>query len=322
MHDVAESFKLPLENPVLIFALVLFIILFGPLVLNRLRIPPIIGLIIAGAIIGPNGFHVLSRDAAIVLFGTVGLLYIMFLAGLEIDMQEFRKNKYRSFLFGLLTFLVPMAVGAAASIWILGFDMNTSLLVASMFASHTLIAYPIASRFGLTKNPAVNITVGGTIIADTLALLVLAVVVDSVKGDLDQSFWIELGVSLVVFSLIVMGLLPLLARWFFKNEDDSISQYIFVLGTVFLSAFLAEVAGVEPLIGAFAAGLALNRLIPRTSPLMNRIEFVGNALFIPFFLIGVGMLVNFRVFIESLDTLTVAVVMTIIAVSMMAMGRG
>ncbi len=313
MHGVAESFKLPLENPVLIFALVLFIILFGPLVLNRLRIPPIIGLIIAGAVIGPNGFQVLSRDASIVLFGTVGLLYIMFLAGLEIDMQEFRKNKYRSLVFGLLTFLIPMGAGALAGVYVLDFSLNTALLVASMFASHTLIAYPIASRFGLTKNRSVNITVGGTIIADTLALLVLAVVVDSVKGELDQSFWIRLGVSLAVFAAVVMGLFPLLARWFFKNESDSISQYIFVLGLVFLSAFLAELAGVEPIIGAFAAGVALNRLIPRTSPLMNRVEFVGNALFIPFFLIGVGMLVDFRVFIQNVDTINVALVMTVVA---------
>lgn len=313
MHDLLEHFKLPLENPVLIFALVLFVILFGPLVLQRLRIPPIIGLLIAGALIGPRGFNLMQRDASIVLFGTVGLLYIMFLAGLEIDMREFRKNRNRSLIFGLLTFAIPLGIGAAAGIYLLDFSLNTALLVASMFASHTLIAYPIASRFGLTKNASVNITVGGTIIADTLALLVLAVVVDSVQGELTQAFWIRLGVSLAVFTAVVVFLFPVLARWFFKREEDSISQYTFVLGVVFLSAFLAELAGVEPIIGAFAAGVALNRLIPHTSPLMNRIEFVGNALFIPFFLIGVGMLVDVRVFFQSVDTIEVAAVMTIVA---------
>ncbi len=307
------TLKLPLENPVLIFSLVLFIILFGPLVLNRLKIPPIIGLIIAGIVIGPNGFNLMLRDASIVLFGTVGLLYIMFLAGLEIDMQEFKKNKYRSLIFGLLTFLIPMGIGWAVSYYYLEYSMNSSILLASMYASHTLIAYPIASRFGVIKNRAVNITVGGTIITDTLALLVLAVIVGMQYGEVGPAFWTRLGVSLAIFTIIVMWGFPWVARWFFKKEGDSISQYIFVLATVFLAAFLAELAGVEAIIGAFAAGLALNRLIPRSSPLMNRIEFVGNALFIPFFLIGVGMLVDHRVFFKGTETLKVAATMTIVA---------
>ncbi len=313
MRDVLEHFKLPLENPVLIFALVLFVILFGPLVLQRLRIPPIIGLLIAGALIGPHGFNVMLRDASIVLFGTVGLLYIMFLAGLEIDLEEFKKNRYRSLAFGLLTFCVPMLVGVLTSQHLLGYRLDSSILLASMYASHTLLAYPIASRFGVTKNVAVNITVGGTIITDTLALLVLAVIVGMVRGEIGQAFWVRMGVSLAVFAALVFGLVPLVARWFFKNEEDSISQFLFVLGVVFLVAFLAELAGVEPIIGAFAAGLALNRLIPRRSPLMNRIEFVGNALFIPFFLIGVGMLVDFQVFVKGFETIKVALVMTSVA---------
>ncbi|MDX9751681.1 MAG: cation:proton antiporter, partial [Flavobacteriales bacterium] len=307
------TLTLPLKNPVLIFSLVLFIILFGPLVLNRFKIPPIIGLIIAGAIIGPNALHLLDRDASILLFGTVGLLYLMFLAGLEIDMQEFKKNKYRSMLFGMYTFLIPMGIGTWVGLHFLKFPLYSSILLASIFSSHTLIAYPIASRFGVIKNRAVNITVGGTIITDTLALLVLAVIVGMVQGDVGQAFWVRLGVSLAIFTAIVMVVFPLLARWFFKRESDNISQYIFVLALVFLAAFLAEVAGVEAIIGAFAAGLALNRLIPHTSPLMNRIEFVGNALFIPFFLIGVGMLVDYRVFFTDAETLKVAATMTIVA---------
>ncbi|WP_194778228.1 cation:proton antiporter [Pararhodonellum marinum] len=307
------SFSLPLENPVLIFSVILFIILFAPILLNKIKIPQLIGLIIAGAILGPNGFHILERDSSVILFGTVGLLYIMFLAGLEIDMADFKKNSGKSVVFGLYTFLIPMILGTAVGIYVLGFGVPTSVLLASMFASHTLIAYPIISKMGVIKNKAVNITVGGTMITDTLALLVLAVIAGMYKGELTNDFWIRLGVSVTIFALVVSLLFPLVGRWFFKRNNDSISQYIFVLGLVFLGAFLAEAAGIEAIIGAFLAGLALNRLIPHTSPLMNRIDFVGNALFIPFFLIGVGMLIDYRVFFNDLETIVVAVVMTVVA---------
>jgi len=306
-------FSLPLDNPVLIFSLILFIILFAPLLLNRFKIPQLIGLIIAGAVIGPYGFHLMERDSSVVLFGTVGLLYLMFLAGLEIDLGDFKKNKNKSILFGLITFTIPMILGSLAGFFLLEFNLITSILLASLLASHTLIAYPIVSKLGIAKNKAVNITVGGTMITDTLALLVLAVISGMSTGEINNAFWIRLGVSVIVFGLVVTLIFPLLGRWFFKKYEDSISQYIFVLALVFLGAFLAEAAGIEAIIGAFLAGLALNRLIPHTSPLMNRIEFVGNALFIPFFLIGVGMLVDLRVFFLDLNTLYVAVVMTSVA---------
>lgn len=307
------DFSLPLASPIIIFAILLFIILFAPLALNKLRIPQLIGLIIAGAIIGPNGFNILERDSSIQLFGMVGLLYIMFLAGLEIDLADFKKNSSKSVVFGLFTFLIPMILGVTAGIYFLNFDLMASILLASMFASHTLIAYPIISKLGVAKNKAVNITVGGTMITDTLALLVLAVIAGMAKGELNNEFWIRLSISIVIFALIVTLVFPLVARWFFKKNDDNISQYIFVLGLVFLGALLAEIAGIEGIIGAFLAGLALNRLIPHTSPLMNRIEFVGNALFIPFFLIGVGMLIDYRVFFSDVQTIIVAVTMTVVA---------
>lgn len=307
------NFSLPLQNPVLKFSIILFIILFAPLLLNKIRVPQLIGLIIAGAIVGPNGFHLLERESSVVLFGTVGLLYIMFLAGLEIDLGDFKKNKNKSIVFGLYTFLIPMTLGTLGGLYILKFNVMTSVLLASMFASHTLIAYPLISKLGIAKNKAVNITVGGTMITDTLALLVLAVIAGMAVGEITNDFWIRLGVSMVIFAAIVIVVFPLVGRWFFKNYEDNISQYIFVLGLVFLASFLAEAAGVEAIIGAFLAGLALNRLIPHTSPLMNRIEFVGNALFIPFFLIGVGMLIDFRVFFVDVQTIFVAVVMTVIA---------
>jgi Kef-type K+ transport system membrane component KefB/nucleotide-binding universal stress UspA family protein len=309
-----SEFTLPLKDPVLLFSLILFIILFAPILLNKIKIPHLIGLIIAGAIIGPNGLNIMLRDSSIVLFGTVGLLYIMFLAGLEIDMGDFIKNSKKSLYFGLLTFLIPMTLGTTAGIYVLNYSIPTSVLLASMFASHTLIAYPLVSKFGVAKNKAVNITVGGTVITDTLALLVLAVIVGMSTGEITNGFWLRLSISVLVFGAFVMLVFPIIGRWFFKRFEDNISQYIFVLGMVFLGSFLAELAGVEAIIGAFLAGLALNRLIPHTSPLMNRIEFVGNALFIPFFLIGVGMLIDFKVFFEDLETIKVAAIMTLIAI--------
>lgn len=307
------NFNTPWQNPVLIFSSILFIILFAPLILNKLKIPQIIGLIIAGAVIGPFGVNLLERDSSVILFGTVGLLYIMFLAGLEIDLADFKKNSKKSLIFGMLTFSIPMILGILAGFYLLDFSLQTSILLASMFASHTLIAYPIISKMGVAKNKAVNITVGGTMITDTLALLVLAVIVGMSKGEIGSEFWFRLVISFLVFASIVWFVFPIMARWFFTKFDDNISQYIFVLAMVFLAAFLAEAAGIEAIIGAFLAGLALNRLIPHTSALMNRIEFVGNALFIPFFLIGVGMLINFRVFFEGWETIIVAMTMTIVA---------
>jgi Kef-type K+ transport system membrane component KefB len=304
---------LPLTQPVLKFLVILIIILFSPILLNKIKIPPILGLIIAGVIIGPNGINLLTRDSSIILSGTAGLLYIMFLAGLEIDLAEFKKNSLKSLLFGMYTFLIPMLLGTLVGIYILNFSVVTSVLLASMFASHTLIAYPILSKLNVTKNRAVNVAVGGTMITDTLALLVLAVIVGMTTGEVNSGFWIRLSISMTVFALTVMFLFPVIARWFLKRFNDNILQYIFVLIMVFMGAALAELAGSEAIIGAFLAGLSLNRLIPSTSPLMNRIEFVGNAIFIPFFLIGVGMLVDYRAFFSGFETLKVALVMTVVA---------
>jgi Kef-type K+ transport system membrane component KefB/nucleotide-binding universal stress UspA family protein len=309
------NFELPLRNPVIIFSLVLFIILFSPILFNKIKVPPIIGLIVAGIIIGPYGLNLLLRDSSIVLFGTVGLQYIMFTAGLEIDMEEFKKNQFKSLVFGLYTFLTPMIIGTVAAYYILGFNIPAAILLSSMFATHTLLAYPITSRYGINRIRAVTLTIGGTIITDVLALLVLAAIVGMYKGDISSAFWIQLAISSLIFAAIVFFIFPLIARWFFKNFDDNISQYIFVLAIVFLGCFLAEVAGLEAIIGAFLSGLAINRFIPHTSPLMNRIDFVGNALFIPFFLISVGMLVDFSVLFKGFGALKVAAVMIVMAVA-------
>lgn len=309
-----QHLTLPIEDPVLKFLLELIIILSAPLLLNKIKVPHLLGLIIAGAIVGPNGYNLLSRDSSVVVTGTTGLLYIMFLAGLEIDMGDFKKNKWKSIGFSAYTFAVPFVLGLLAGLYILQFNLLTAVLFASLFSSHTLIAYPLVSKLGIAKNLAVNVTVGGTMVTDVLSLLVLAVVVGMTQGSVGTGFWIQLSVSMLIFSGIVLLLFPLVARWFFKNVEDKISQYIFVLVVIYLAALAAELAGVEAIIGAFFAGLALNRLIPHSSSLMNRIEFVGNAIFIPFFLISVGMLIDFKVFFKSWETIGVAAVMMVCSI--------
>lgn len=314
-HFINE-FDLPLKNPVLVFSLVLFIILLSPILLRRLNIPGIIGLIISGVIIGPHGFNILEKNSAVDLFSTIGLLYIMFIAGLELDLNEFRANRNKSLVFGLFTFIIPLAIGYPVCYYLLQYDFNASFLTASMFATHTLVAYPIVSKLGVSKNQAVAITVGGTILTDTAVLIILAVIIGKSKGSLSQEFWIRLGISLVVFSVIMFVLIPRIAKWFFqKLQSEKHSQYIFVLSVVFFAAFLAEVAGVEAIIGAFVAGLALNKLIPHSSALMNRIEFIGNSLFIPFFLISVGMLVDVSVLLSGPMAWIIAGTLSIVALT-------
>ena len=300
---------LPLEDPILKFLLILVIILAAPLILNKLKIPYLLGLIIAGAVIGPHGLNLVLRDSSIILSGTAGLLYIMFLSGLDMDMSDFRRNSWRSLVFGLYTFCVPLGLGILAGYYVMGFPLYSSILLAGLFASQTLVAYPIVSKLGIARDKAVTIAVGGTVITDTLALLLLTVIVGMATGNVDDMFWWRLGASVLLCIVIIVFLFPLLAHWFFKQVSDSVSQYIFVLAMVFLGAFFAQLAGLEPIIGAFLSGMALNRLIPRTSPLMNRVEFVGNAIFIPFFLIGVGMLIDYRAFFRDWESIEVAAIM-------------
>src|SRR4030095_17039357 len=305
--------KFPLQEPVPIFAIVLFIILLAPVLLRKLRIPSIIGLILAGMAIGDHGFNIVAKGS-IDLFGTAGLLYIMFLAGLELDMAEFKKNKYKSLVFGFFTFAIPLGLGFAVCYYILEFNLVATLLVSSMFATHTLVAYPLASRLGITKNEAVTVAVGGTIITDTAVLLILAVIAGSADGQLTGAFWLKLGVSFLLFAFGVLFTFPIIGRWFFKKiKDDQTTHFVFVLALVFLAAWLAELAGVEGIIGAFLAGLALNQLIPHTSALMNRVEFAGNAIFIPFFLISVGMIVDLRVLLKGPEAILIAGVLTLMA---------
>jgi Kef-type K+ transport system membrane component KefB len=302
---------LPITDPVLIVAVSAVIFLLAPLLMQRLRLPGLIGLILAGAVVGPNALNLLDRSSTIVLLGTVGLLYLMFMAGIEIDMQEFKRYRNRSIAFGAVTFFLPQTLGTVV-MTALGYDLRSSILIASMFASHTLVAYPIAMRFGITKNQAVITTVGGTIITDTAALLVLAVIAGSSESPANAAFWIRLSVGLSIYVALVLIGLPRLARWFFRSErTGAVAEYVFVFASLFVGAYLAEVAGVEALVGAFLVGLALNRLIPEQSVLANRIHFVGEAIFIPFFLISVGMLVDARVMFSGLRVWEVMIAMTV-----------
>lgn len=314
-EQILAEFSLPLSNPILVFSLILLIILLSPILLQKLKIPGIIGLIISGVIIGPYGFNIIANNSAIELFSTIGLLYIMFVAGLELNLAQFKINKYKSLTFGVFTFIFPLSIGFSLCYYLLGYNLDTSLLTASMFATHTLVAYPIVSKLGVTKNEAVAITVGGTIFTDTAVLLILAIIVGNSHGNLSQDFFIRLGISFVIFLFIMFFLIPRFARWFFqKLENEKHAHFIFSLAVLFFSAFLAEISGLEPIIGAFVAGLTLNPIIPKTSALMNRIEFSGNALFIPFFLISVGMIIDVGVIIQGWDATIVTVVLIIGAV--------
>lgn len=304
----------PVTDPTWIFFLVLIIILFAPMILGRLRIPHIIGMILAGVVVGKYGFNILERDSSFELFGKVGLYYIMFLAGLEMDMDDFKKNRTKGLIFGMFTFLIPMGLGIWSSMSMLDYGFLTSVLLASMYASHTLIAYPIISRYGLSRQRTVSITIGGTAVTVVLALMVLAVIGGMYKGeDVGGLFWVLLVAKVVLLFGLIIFLMPRISRWFFRTYEDAVMQFIFVLAMVFLGGGLMELVGMEGILGAFLAGLVLNRFVPHVSPLMNRLEFVGNALFIPYFLIGVGMIIDVRCLFTEGEALKVAVVMTVVA---------
>ncbi|WOD38859.1 cation:proton antiporter [Nodosilinea sp. E11] len=301
---------LPVEDPILIFGICMVVILATPLMFERFKLPGLIGPIVAGVVLGSSVLNVLERGQAIELLGNVGLLYIMFLSGLEINMSQFRKNRDRSFVFGVITFTIPQFAGMLIFHYLLGFDWIAAILIASMFASHTLVPYPIISRLGIMKNDAVVTTVGGTILTDTVALLVLVVVARAFEGELTTMFWVSLALAMAIYVAAVLYLLPPLARWFFRNvEDGGKSEFVFVLAVVFIGAYLARAVGTEAILGAFLVGLTLNRLIPERSRLMTRIQFFGEAFIIPFFLIFIGLLVDVSVLFSSLTAWIVMISM-------------
>ena len=303
MLNLSQYF--PITDPTLIFFVVLLMILLSPIIMGRLRIPHIIGMVLAGVIVGKYGLNILERDASFELFGRVGLYYIMFLAGLEMDMEGLKKNRTRVIVFGLLTFLVPFAMTYFMGVSLLSYTPLAALLLSAIMASNTLIAYPIVGRYGLTRHTSSTLSVGSSMMALFMALIVMASIVNSFQGEGGIGFWILFVVKFFVYSIGLILVIPRLTRWFLRRYSDAVMQFIFILAVVFLSAALSDAIGLEGIFGAFLSGLILNRFIPRVSPLMNRIEFTGNALFIPYFLIGVGMLINVRLLFQGTHILWV-----------------
>ena len=309
MPDLTQYF--PITNPSLIFLLVLVIILLAPIIMGKLRIPHIIGMVLAGVAIGQYGFNILVRDDSFELFGRVGLYYIMFLAALEMDVEGVKKNKGKLSLFGLLTFAVPFTLTFIMSEWLLGYPTIASLLLGCLMASNTLIAYPIVSRYGQQRKPSVALSVGASMLSLLVALVVLAALVASHNGQTGVLFWLWFVAKFVIYCGGLTLLIPKLTRWFLRRYSDAVMQFIFVMAMLFMSAVLSESIGLEGIFGAFLSGLILNRYIPHVSPLMNRIEFIGNALFIPYFLIGVGMLITVRLAFSDTGVLWVALAITL-----------
>ncbi|MBF1392043.1 MAG: cation:proton antiporter [Prevotella histicola] len=303
MFNLSQYF--PITDPTLIFFVVLLMILLSPIIMGRLRIPHIIGMVLAGVIVGKYGLNILERDASFELFGRVGLYYIMFLAGLEMDMEGLKKNRTRVIVFGLLTFLVPFAMTYFMGVSLLSYTPLAALLLSAIMASNTLIAYPIVGRYGLTRHTSSTLSVGSSMMALFMALIVMASIVNSFQGEGGIGFWVLFVVKFFVYSIGLILVIPRLTRWFLRRYSDAVMQFIFILAVVFLSAALSDAVGLEGIFGAFLSGLILNRFIPRVSPLMNRIEFTGNALFIPYFLIGVGMLINVRLLFQGTHILWV-----------------
>ena len=303
MFNLSQYF--PITDPTLIFFVVLLMILLSPIIMGRLRIPHIIGMVLAGVIVGKYGLNILERDASFELFGRVGLYYIMFLAGLEMDMEGLKKNRTRVIVFGLLTFLVPFAMTYFMGVSLLSYTPLAALLLSAIMASNTLIAYPIVGRYGLTRHTSSTLSVGSSMMALFMALIVMASIVNSFQGGAGIGFWVLFVVKFFVYSTGLILVIPRLTRWFLRRYSDAVMQFIFILAVVFLSAALSDAVGLEGIFGAFLSGLILNRFIPRVSPLMNRIEFTGNALFIPYFLIGVGMLINVRLLFQGTHILWV-----------------
>ena len=292
MLNLSQYF--PITDPTLIFFVVLLMILLSPIIMGRLRIPHIIGMVLAGVLVGKYGLNILGRDASFELFGRVGLYYIMFLAGLEMDMEGLKKNRNRVMVFGMLTFLVPFAMTYFMGVSLLGYIPLASLLLAAIMASNTLIAYPIVGRYGLTRHTSSTLSVGSSMMALFMALIVMASIVNSFHGNGGILFWLLFILKFVAYCVGLIMVIPRVTRWFLRRYSDAVMQFIFILAVVFLSAALSDAVGLEGIFGAFMSGLILNRFVPKVSPLMNRIEFTGNALFIPYFLIGVGMLINVR----------------------------
>lgn len=269
---------------------VLTLVLFVPILCKRLRFPQIAGLIVTGVLIGPGVLNILQVNPEIQFFSRMGLLFIMFFAGLGIDLEEMKRNKVWGIIFGILTFAVPWALCYFSCAWLLQLPARTSAILACIMGSHTLISYPIISRYGLARRKSVTISVAGALVAILLALIVYAVMM-STHGDAEfNPLWFILKIAIYITAVILIY--PRLARGFFHSVTNSFSHFLFVMILLALSCGLAQFIGLDSIVGAFLAGIVLNRYIPKSSPLMNRLDFVGNTLFVPMFLLNTGLLID------------------------------
>ncbi len=282
------------------------------MVMRRLHVPHIIGMILAGVLIGPYATNVLERDSSFEIFGQVGLYYIMFLAALEMDTRALVKNVGKYLLFGLATFAFPFILAYLASISYFGYTPQQSVILATILSSNTLIAYPIISRYGIARNKSVSLSVGGSMISLLLSLVVVAGVATSFDDGNVLMSWAVFSLKILGFGLVMILFVPRFTRVFLRYYSDSVTQFIYVLGIMFLAAAFAQWCGIEGVLGAFVAGLIINRFVPHVSPLMNRIEFVGNALFIPYFLIGVGMMININALFSGVVTLIMVAILVVV----------
>ncbi|MEM8504442.1 MAG: cation:proton antiporter [Cyanobacteria bacterium P01_D01_bin.1] len=285
-----------LQAPVTTFVLLLAIVLVVPPIFERFKLPGLIGLIAAGVLFGGSGLGWLdATDDTMKLFSDIGKIYLMFVAGLEIDLILFQKTRSRSMGFGVLTFAIPLLGGIAVGLYF-GFGWLAAVLIGSLLASHTLLAYPIVQRLGVLNDEAVIITVGATIFTDIASLTVLAVCLGISKGDFTAAKLSMLLGSLALYAFAVLVGLKRLGRLFFRKVGkDEGNRVLFVLLAVFLSAVVARLIGVEDIIGAFLAGLAINSIMGN-GPVKEKIEFMGSVIFIPMFFVNMGLLLDLSAF--------------------------
>ncbi len=305
--------QLPFTDVAFLFAVLAGAILVSPLLARWLRLPEVVTIVLVGFAVGPTGLGLVERAGVVAALGGAGLLYLMLVAGLELDLDDFVAHRRDAIGFGVATFVTPMVLGYVVAL-LLGYGQAASVLLASCWASHTLITYPAFQRVGTVGNRSVATSVGATIITDTAALLVLAVVARAWLGELSLLFWVTLLPALAAVTAGVLYGLPRMARRFFAGPGQHRPlRFVFVLVALFVSAALFDVIGIEPIVGAFLVGLALNRAVPNRGPLMDRIHFVGATLFVPFFLLATGMLIDLRVLAEP-RTLVVGAAFTGVAI--------
>lgn len=285
--------SLPFTTPAWVFLTLFLVALVMPIAAERVRLPGVLGLVVGGLVVGPQVLGLLELPGLVSQLGGFGIIYLMFLAGLELDLEVLVRDKRHAVIFGLLTFALPILVGTAANL-LLGFGVAAAILIGSFWASHTPVVYPTIRRHGLASDPAVTATMGATIITNSLALIVLAAVVAvEASGSPPAIIAVQLLGGFAILALVAFVLVPKLTLWFFRGlGQDGILRFLFVMVCLLGVSAVADLGGTEPIVGAFFAGLALNRLVPNTGFLMRRIEFVGSAILIPIFLVSVGMLVD------------------------------